>query len=150
MTTSGPYLYDDDPEPLHTGDPRRSGRIVVLVFGATVLVAILMVVLMPLVRGTPDEQVREVAGVFVAALAEDDLETAYGLLCEDERARVPATDLADEYRLAGTGRVQGAEEIEVDGVPRYLVDVRWSGGGSSELTVINEDGPSICGVSTGS
>ena len=147
---TGPFLYDDDPEPLHTGSPRRSGKIVVLVFGATVLVAILMVVLMPLVRGTPDEQVREAAGVFVAALAEDDLETAYGLLCEGERARVPAADLVEEYRLAGTGRVQGAEEIEVDGVPRYLVDVRWSGGGSSELTVINEDGPSICGVSTGS
>lgn len=148
--TTGPFLYDDDPEPLHTGAPRRSGKIVVLVFGATVLFAIFMVVLMPLVRGTPDEQVREVAGVFVAALAQDDLETAYGLLCKDERARVPATDLADEYLLSGTGSVQGAEKIEVDGVPRYLVDVRWSGGGSSEFTVINEDGPSICGVSTGS
>jgi hypothetical protein len=147
---SGPFLYDDEPAPLHTGTPQSRPWLLMAIFGGTILVGVLMVLLMPLVKGTPEEQVTEVAGVFVAALEKDDLETAYGLLCEDERLRVPAVEIADEYGLAGSGSVEGAEEIEVDGAPRYLVQVRWSDGGSSELTVINEDGPSICGVTAGS
>jgi hypothetical protein len=147
--TSGPFLYDDDPAPLHTGTPQRRPWLLMAIFGSTIVVGVLMVLLMPLVKGSPEEQVREVAGVFVAALEKNDLETAYGLLCEDERVRVPAADLADEYGFAGSGTLGSAEEIEVDGAPRYLVQVRWSDGGSSELTVVNEDGPSICGVSAG-
>jgi hypothetical protein len=147
--TTGPFLYDDDPAPLHTGTPQRRPWLLMAIFGGTIVAGVLMVLLMPLVRGTPEEQVTEAAGVFVAALEKDDLETAYGLLCEDERARVAADEIADEYGLAGSGSVQSAEEIEVDGAPRYLVQVRWSDGGSSELTVVNEDGPSICGVTAG-
>ncbi|MCW2683764.1 MAG: hypothetical protein JWP33_1677 [Blastococcus sp.] len=148
--STGPFLYDDDPAPLHTGTPRRRPWLLMAIFGGTIALGVLMVLLMPLIKGAPEEQVREVAGVFVAALEKDDLETAYGLLCEDERARVAAADLADEYGLAGSGTVGSAQEIEVDGAPRYLVQVRWSGGGSSELAVVNEDGASICGVTAGS
>ena len=144
--TTGPFLYDDEPAPLHTGTPRRSGKLLVAIFGGTVLVAVLLVVLMPLVKGTPEEQVREAAGVFVAALADGDLETAYGLLCEDERARVAVGDLADEYAGSGTGTVIGAEEAGVDGEPGYEVTVRWSDGGTDVLSLINEDGASVCGV----
>jgi hypothetical protein len=147
--TTGPFLYDDDPAPLHTGAPQRRPWLLMAIFGGTIVAGVLMVLLLPLVRGTPEEQVREVAGVFVAALAQDDTETAHELLCADERARVPAADLADEYGIAGTGTVAGAEKTEVDGAPAYLVQVDWSDGGSSELTVVNEDGPSICGVTAG-
>ena len=146
--SAGPFLYDDGPAPLHTGAPQRRPWLIMTVFGGTILVGVLMVLLMPLIKGSPEEQVREVARVFVAALEKDDLETAYGLLCEDERARVPAADLADEYGFSGSGSVASAEEVRVDGAPQYQVQVRWSGGGSSELTVINEEGPSICGVTS--
>ena len=143
--TSGPFLYDDDPTPLHTGTPRRSGKLLVAIFGSTVLVAVLLVVLMPLVKGSPEEQASEAAGVFVAALANDDLETAYGLLCEAERERVPAEDLQAEYAGSGTAAVTGAEATEVDGEPGYDVTVRWSDGDTEILKVINEDGASVCG-----
>ena len=143
---SGPFLYDDEPAPLHTGTPRRSGKLLVLIFGGTVLAAVLLVVLMPLVKGSPEEQVRETVGVFVAALANSDLETAYGLLCEEERGRVPVADLEEEYAGSGTATVTGAEETEVDGEPGYDVTVRWSDGSTDVLSVINEDGASVCGV----
>jgi hypothetical protein len=144
--TTGPFLYDDEPAPLHTGTPRRSGKLLVAIFGGTVLVAVLLAVLMPLVKGSPEDQVREAAGVFVAALADGDLETAYGLLCEEERARVAVEDLEDEYAGSGAATVTGAEETEVDGEPGYDVTVRWSDGGTEVLSVINEDGASVCGV----
>jgi len=144
--TTGPFLYDEDPAPLHTGTPRRSGKLLVAIFGGTVLVAVLLAVLMPLVKGSPEDQVREAAGVFVAALAEGDLETAYGLVCEGERARVAVEDLEDEYGGSGTATVTGVRETEVDGEPAYDVTVRWSGGGTHVLSVINEDGASVCGV----
>ena len=147
--SDGPYLYDDNPEPLHTSTPRTRNGLILGIFGGTVVVGVAAVLALPLVKGSGEEQVREVAGVFVAALEKDDLETAYGLLCEDERARVAAADLADEYGFTGSGTVGSAEEIEVDGAPQYLVQVRWSDGGSSEFTVINEDGASICGVTAG-
>ena len=73
--TEGPFLYEDGPEPLHTGSPRRSGKLLVLVFGATALVAVLMVVLLPLVKGSAGDQSREVVQVFLAAL---DCRTPYG------------------------------------------------------------------------
>src|SRR4051794_9762829 len=99
---TGPFLYDDDPAPLHTGTPRRSGKLLVLVFGATVVAAVLMVLLLPLIKGSAEDQAREVTGVFLAALDKGDTETAYGLLCEDERARIAPGDVAAEY-LDGKG-----------------------------------------------
>jgi hypothetical protein len=143
--TNGPFLYDEGPEPLHTGTPRRSGKLLVLVFGATAVVAVLMAVLLPLVKGSPDDQAREVAGVFLAALAKGDTETAHGLLCEDERARLAPDDVGAEYLAGdGTGRVISVEEA--DGRPSREVDVEWPGGERARFVVVNSDGPHVCGV----
>jgi hypothetical protein len=141
----GPFLYDEGPEPLHTGAPRRSGKILVLIFGGTVLFAVLMVVLTLALRGTGSEQAEEVSGVFLAALAAEDTETAYGLLCQDERIRLSPDEVAGEYLAGGDPRLGPVRE---DGDAR-LVPVEWSDGTTSELTVIGEDGLRICGTAAG-
>jgi hypothetical protein len=143
--TNGPFLYDEGPEQLHTGTPRRSGKILVLVFGATAVVAVLMAVLLPLVKGSPEDQVREVTEVFLAALDKGDTETAHGLLCEDERARLAPEDIGAEY-LAGDGLGQVISVEEVDGEHSREVDVEWPGGERARFVVVNSDGPHICGV----
>src|SRR5688572_30591248 len=143
--STGPFLYDDDPAPLHTGTPRSRHGLLILVFGGTAALAVLLVGLLPLIKGSPEEQASQAAGVFVAAVAEGDLETAYCLLCEDERRRVAVEDLETEYAGSGTASVIGAEATEVDGEPGYDVTVRWSDGGTEILKVINEDGASVCG-----
>jgi hypothetical protein len=144
---TGPFLYDDDPAPLHTGTPQRSGKLLVLVFGATVLAAVLLVVLMPLVKGSPDDQARQVTGVFLAALDKGDTETAYGLLCEDERARVAPEDIAAEYLEGdGLGSVVAVQEAEFEGAPSRELDIEWPGGGRARYVVINSDGPHVCGA----
>jgi hypothetical protein len=143
--TGGPFLYDDDPAPLHTGTPRRSGKVLVLVFGATVLAAVLMVVLLPLIKGSAEDQAREVTGVFLAALDKGDTETAYGLLCEAERARLAPEDVAAEYTAGkGLGRVVSVQGA--DGERSRRVDVEWPGGGEAQLVVVNADGPHVCGL----
>ena len=143
--STGPFLYDEGPEQLHTGTPRRSGKLLVLVFGATAVVAVLMAVLLPLVKGSPDDQVREVTGVFLAALAKGDTETAHALLCEDERARLAPEDVGAEY-LAGDGAGRVVSVEEADGEPSREVDVEWPGGERARFVVVNADGPHICGV----
>jgi hypothetical protein len=146
MTTSqGPFLYDDGPEPLHTGAPQRSGKWLVLIFGGTALFAVLMVVVSLLVRGSGADQAREVAGVFVAALSQEDTETAYLLLCQEERNRLAPEDLAGAY--LGQGEAEIGTPVE-DGDAR-LVPVEWSDGGTSVLTVVGEDGVRICGTAAG-
>jgi hypothetical protein len=147
--TTGPYLYDDDPAPLHTGTPHRRRGLLVGVFGGTAAVAVLLVVAMPLVKGSPEEQVEEVAGVFLAALEQGDTDTAHQLLCEDERARLRAGEVRAEYMRSDSGSVTGSAAAEVAGAPVYEVRVRWSGGGTTDLVVVNEDGPHICGVTPG-
>src|ERR1700750_2489411 len=99
----GPYLYDEGPETLHTGTPRRRRGLIVGVLGGTALAAGAMVVAIPLLTGTQEGQSREVAGVFVKALAKGDTETAYGLLCDSERARLKPAALAGSYLGPGTG-----------------------------------------------
>ena len=141
----GPFLYDDGPAPLHTGAPRRSGKILVLVFGGTVLFAVVMVGLALVLRGSGSDQAREVSGVFLAALAADDTETAYGLLCQEERIRLSPEEVAGEYLAGGDPRLG---TVRKDGDAR-LVPVEWSGGTTSELTVIGEDGLRICGTAPG-
>jgi hypothetical protein len=143
--STGPFLYDEGPEQLHTGTPRRSGKLLVLVFGATAVVAVLMAVLLPLVKGSPDDQAREVTGVFLAALDKGDTETAHGLLCEDERARLAPEDIGAEY-LAGNGIGRVVSVEEADGRPSREVDVEWPGGEHARFVVVNSDGPHICGV----
>ncbi|MCW2634671.1 MAG: hypothetical protein JWQ99_1038 [Blastococcus sp.] len=148
--SDGPYLYDDDPEPLHTGAPRRSGKLLVLVFGATAVVAVLMVVLLPLIKGSPEDQAREVTGVFLAALDKGDTETAYGLLCDEERARLDPDEMNAEYVAGnGIGRIVSVEEGRAGDVLSRDVGVEWPGGGSATLVVVNSGGPRVCGITTG-
>ena len=147
--TTGPFLYDDDPAPLHTGTPRRRHGLLLALFAGTVLVALGMVAALYLVRGTPDEQAREVVGVFLAALEQDDTETAHGLLCEAERARLQPGDVAGEYLGAEPGEIVGTEKAEVDGGAVQAVRVRWDDGAESEFVVLSESGPHVCGTSQG-
>ena len=144
--SDGPYLYDDDPAPLHTGTPRPARALILAVIGGTVAVAVGMAVGLPLVKGSPEEQAREVSGVFLSALAQDDVETAYGLLCAEERARVAPEAVATEYAAGGTGRIAGTIADELDGEPVQRVEVAWSDGSTSVLTVVSEQGARVCGT----
>jgi hypothetical protein len=144
--TGGPYLYDEGPEDLHPGAARSRRGLLVAIFGGTALVAVAAAVALLLVRGSAGEQATEAAGVFVAALQQDDLETAYGLLCADERARLQPEDVAGEYLRPGTPRIGDATDGDGDA---QRVEVRWTdgdAGSATVLTVVNEDGPSICGT----
>jgi hypothetical protein len=145
--TTGPFLYDDDPAPLHTGTPQRRPWLLFAVFGGTAVLAVLMVLLMPLVKGSAEDQAREVTGVFFAALDKGDLETAYQLLCEDERARLAPEKVADTY-VAGEGPATVGDVVtaEIDGEPAREVAVEWSNGERTRLVVVNSDGPHVCGV----
>ena len=149
--TGGPYLYDEGPEALHTGTPGRRRGVIVGIVGGTAAVAVAMAVLLPRVTGTAEEQSRDVATVFVAALQDDDTETAHQLLCERERDRLTVGEVVDEYRRPGTGRVVDTSRAEVDGGRVQQVQVRWADGGAAVttvLTVVNESGPRICGVTS--
>jgi hypothetical protein len=153
---SGPYLYDEGPEDLHTGTPRRRNGLLLGILGGTVLVGVGMVVALPLVTGTGEEQAREVVGVFTAALAADDLETAGGLLCQAEydaaeEQGVEVEERAAGYAPFGTGEVVSVRPGELDGQDAQEVRVRWNDGGESTETtvvVVLEDGPRVCGTST--
>ena len=142
---SNPYLYEEGPEALHTGSPRRRKALVATIFGGTALFAVGMVGALLLVRGSPEEQAVEAAGVFVAALGQGDTETAHGLLCEDERTRVAPAEVAAEYGGEAPGRVLDA--VEGDGGPAREVRVQWADGAQHTLLVVNERGPRICGLS---
>jgi hypothetical protein len=146
--STGPYLYDDDPAPLHTGTPRPARALILAVIGGTVAVAVGMAVGLPLVKGSPEEQAREVSGVFLSALAQDDVETAYGLLCAEERARVSPGAVSTEYAAGGTGRIAGTIADELDGEPVQRVEVAWSDGSTSVLTVVSEQGARVCGTAS--
>ena len=129
----------------------RKGLLLAL-FGSTVLIAVLMVGGILFFKGSGEEQSREVATVFTAALSQGDVETAYGLLCDDERARVLPDQLADAYLREGTPTVVGARETEHEGGPAQLVDVRWGEGAAAvttELLVVPEGGTKVCGTSAG-
>jgi hypothetical protein len=143
---TGPFLYDEGPEPLHTSPGRRRQGLLLWVFGGTALVAVLMVVFLPLVKGSADDQSREVVQVFLAALDKGDTETAYHLLCEDERAHLFPDGVAPRYLGSGNGEVVASFEDRVDGDPVQRVEVEWSDGTTSRFTVVNADGPHVCGV----
>ena len=147
MTQQGPYLYDEGPEPLHAGTGRsRRGLLVAILLG-TVLVAVAAVIALPLVKGTAAEQSTQAAQVFFAALRQGDTETAHGLLCADERARLQPDQVAGEYLRSGTPTIGTA----TDAGTAERVTVRWTEGGAvtrTFLTVVNEDGAHICGTTT--
>ena len=149
MSGQGPYLYDDAPEPLHTGTPRRRNWTILAIVLATVLLAVLAVIALPLVKGSAATQSKQAVGVFLAAMRKGDTETTYGLLCDAERARIKPEQVAAEYGGQGTGRVEGSEATTRDGKPAQRVTVRWSDGQTSRFTVINESGPHICGIAKG-
>jgi hypothetical protein len=144
--TQGPFLYDDDPAPLHTGTPRRrQGWLIAGILGI-VLLAGGMVAGLYVVRGSPADQSTEVTQVFYAALAAGDTETAYALLCEEERARLDVTGMETEYLRPGQAEVAEVRDDPVEGARVQQVTVRWEDGGSAQLAVVNEDGPRICGI----
>lgn len=144
---TGPFLYDDEPAPLHTGAPRRrNGWVLAGVLG-TVLLAVAMVGVLFLVRGTPEEQSEEAVGVFLAALGQDDGETTHGLLCEALRRDTEAGEVPAGYRGELPARVTGSRETERDGTAVVEVEVAWADGAATTFTVINEDGPHLCGTS---
>ena len=140
--STGPYLYDDEPEPLHTGAPRNRNGQLVAVLVATALVAVGTVVSLFLLRGSPAEQSEEAVGVFLAALAADDTETAHQLLCETERERVAEDRVAAEYLGTTPGEVTGSSDAGIE----QVVEVRWADGTGSRFAVISEDGARICGL----
>ena len=144
--STGPFLYDDGPAPLHTGTPRRRGGLLLAIFGGTVVVAVLMVLALFLLKGTPEDQARETAGVFLAALEQGDDETAHQLLCQAERANLSPASVAPVYLADTPGRVVGS-----DAAPggKLRVEVAWADGTASEWAVITEDGPRICGIAAG-
>jgi hypothetical protein len=147
--TEGPFLYDDGPAPLHTGTPRRRNGLLLALFGGTVLVAILMVVTLPLVKGTPAEQARDTVSVFFKALQQGDAATAHDMLCAAEQSRLATADVPGAYRGAEPGRVGGATETTLGGHTVEEVRVTWADGSASRVTVTGEDGPHVCGVTAG-
>jgi hypothetical protein len=146
MSTEGPFLYDDRPPSPHTGTPRSRNGLLIALFAGTVALAVAAVIAFVLVRGTPEDQAKQAAGVFLAALQHDDPQTAHELLCEKERARIPAEGVAGEYTPKGAGRVVGAADDVVGGRRVERVEVRWADGSTSGLVVVAEDGPHICGT----
>ena len=54
-----------------------------------------------------------------------------------------------EYAPGGTGRIAGTIADELDGAPVQRVEVAWSDGSTSVLTVVSEQGARVCGTSTG-
>jgi hypothetical protein len=143
---TGPYLYDDEPAPLHTGTPRRANGLLLAIFGGTAVVAVLMVLALFLLKGSEGDQAQESVGVFLAALEQRDTETAHELLCAEERANVSPGDIATRY-LAGTGgKPVDARAADVDGESAQEVVVEWDDGSRSTFVVVREDGPHVCGT----
>ncbi|MCW2581388.1 MAG: uncharacterized protein JWQ53_178 [Klenkia sp.] len=144
---SEPYLYDDDPQPLHAGVGRSRKGLLLAIGGGTVVVAVAAVVSLNALQGSPEEQVEQVADVFTRALAAGDDETAWGLLCDAEQDRIDSSQVAADYLRAGTPQVGTATEAELDGVQARTVTVRWDDDGAvttTELTLVAEDGPKVC------
>jgi hypothetical protein len=144
--STGPYLYGDGPFSPHTGTPRSRRGLIVAILAGTVALAIAATVAFVLVKGSPSEQAQEAAGVFLGALAAGDRQTAWELLCEKERARVPVEGVDGAYGVQGEGHVVGAKEVVDGGRVAQQVQVRWADGHTSGLLVVPEDGPHICGA----
>jgi hypothetical protein len=143
---TGPYLYDEGPEAIHTGTGRRRRGLLTLIFLGAAVLAILAVVLLSVLNGTATGKAKEVTGVFLKAMAAKDLETAYGLLCDSERQRLRPDQVAGAYLGATPGTVGRAAEVTRNGTTFETVDVRWADGRTSRYTLANQSGPHICGT----
>ena len=143
---SGPYLYDDEPAPLHTGTPRTRNWSIVVLLGLTVLLAVGTVVGMYAFRGSPEHEAEQRAGVFLAALSAGDVETAAGLLCEKALDGVSDAEALKPYARLSSGTAGTARELSVDGKPAMVVPVRSAGASSAELLLVPEGGPKVCGL----
>jgi hypothetical protein len=142
----GPFLYDEEPPSPHTGAPRNRNRLLLGIMLGTVLVGVAMVLLLPVVRGTPGEQSTAAVTVFYASLADGDLDTATQMLCSAERERLGDTDPAGDYALGSDPEVTGTTGADEDGERVQHVSVRWDDGRTATLTVVAEDGPRVCGI----
>ena len=142
----GPFLYDDGPTSPHTAAPRNRNGLLLGIMLATVLVGVAMVLLMPVVKGSPDEQSSAAVTVFYDSLADGDLDTAVQMLCSAERYRLADADPADDYVRGADPEVTGSTRAEEDGDPVRHVTVRWDDGSTATLTVVSEDGPRVCGI----
>ncbi|RBY83121.1 hypothetical protein [Blastococcus sp. TF02A-26] len=142
----GPYLYDEGPENLHTAPPRNRNGLLLGIMLATIVVGVAMVLLMPLVKGTPGERAEAAVTVFYASLADGDLDTATQMLCSAERDRLRDTDPGEAYLRGSDPEVTGTGEAEVDGDTVRTVTVRWDDGETDTITIRGEDGPRICGI----
>ncbi len=145
-TPEGPFLYDDEPTSPHTAAPRNRNGLLLGIMLATVVVGVAMVLLMPLVKGSPEERSNASVTVFYASLADGDLATATQLLCTAERDRLGDEDPAGDYAREGVPEITGSRETEVDGDTVRQVTVRWDDDSTATITVVAEDGPRICGI----
>jgi hypothetical protein len=146
--TEGPFLYDDGPTSPHTGTPRNRNGLLLAIMLATVVVGVVMVLLIPVVKGTAEEQSTAAASAFYAALGDGDVDSATQLLCSDERTRLAEEDPREEYLVGTDPEIGNPRRAEVDGDSVQQVPVRFADGGSATVTVVNEDGPHVCGITT--
>ncbi|HYH26027.1 MAG TPA: hypothetical protein VD834_11805 [Blastococcus sp.] len=147
--TSGPFLYDDGPAPLHTGTPRGRQRWLVGGIVVVTLLAAAMVGFLYLVKGSPGQQSTQAAEVFLASLSDGDTETAHQMLCTEEQARLQPDEVAGEYLGATPGEIGRVHDDEAEGAAVQRVPVRWADGSTTEFEVVNEEGPRVCGFDAG-
>ena len=99
---------------------------------------------MALFKGTAADQAKEVAAVFTKALAANDTETAYGLICDAERGRITPDQLAGDYLRPGHARRSRRRAVSGSTTRRSrYVQVRWDDEREphdTELTVVPEGG----------
>jgi hypothetical protein len=141
----GPYLYDDNPEPLHTGTGRNRNWSIIVLLGLTVLLAVATVVGIYVFRGSPTDEAQERAHVFLAALAADDSETAAALLCEKARDGRTDDEALEPYAALSSATEGKAREVQENGKPVVIVPVEGAGA-STELVLVPEGGPKVCGL----
>ncbi|RBY95293.1 hypothetical protein DQ237_14565 [Blastococcus sp. TF02-8] len=146
MTSQGPFLYDDGPAPLHTGTPRSAKVWIVAGIVGIALLAVAMVGFLYLLKGSPAQQATQAAQVFVDSMGDGDTGTAYEMLCEDERDRLAPDEVAGVYQGVGEAEVGEVYDDATEGAAVQVVAVRWADGATTELRVMNEDGPRICGL----
>jgi hypothetical protein len=111
-----------------------------------VLLAGAMVGFLYLLDGSPGQQATQASEVFLASLSDGDTKTAHQLLCAEERARLQPGDVAGEYLGALPGEIGRVHDDDAEGAVVQGVPVRWADGSSTELRVVNEDGPRVCGL----